>query len=553
MLTPRIRDIARDQETIRQVDEAVRADDIPRAVDLSRKALVDGLEHPMLYNLRSYWFEQQGRLKEALADIERAVAMAPDHFTVQNAYGIMLAKLSHGREAVAAFRRATELAPEFAPAHFNLGWSNEGIGAIEEAERNFERTVELEPRHAHAMAYLADLAYRRGDWAQAGEWADRSLAIDPNRHLAIATRARVAIAQKDLEKAEYILAHVADNVPVPRMEQAMLSGILGELRHEQGRYAEAFAAHTAANTLKKTLFAHYDTPGRENTATHLAWLLEYFRTAPAEQWKARRHGAPDPDDDHGGAAQHVLLVGFPRSGTTLLENILSSHPGVVALEEKELMGPTFRAFMTHARGRAELAQARSEDLQKHRAHYWESVRGFGIDVKGKVFIDKHPLSSIRLMLVAKLFPRAKILFAVRDPRDVVLSCYRRSYMMNFSMFEFLTLERAATFYDGTMELSKIEHEKMGLDWHWLRHEALVENFEAEVRKVCDFIGLDWAPEMNDFAEHAKSRHIATPSALQVMKGLNSGSVGAWRNYKEQLAPILPMLAPWVKHYGYPED
>ena len=490
------RDLAQDQETIRQVDAAVQANDIPHAIELSRKALAGGLKHPMLYNLRSYWYEQQGLLKEALADIERAVEMAPDHFTVQNAYGIMLAKLSHGREAVAAFRKATELAPDFAPAHFNLGWSNEGIGAIEEAEENFKRAVELEPRHAHAMAYLADLAYRRGDWALAGEWADRSLAIDPNRHLAIATRARVAIAQKDLEKAEYILAHVADNVPVPRMEQAMLEGILGELRHEQGRYAEAFAAHTSANTIKRTLFAHYDKPGRENTATHLAWLLDYFRDAPAEQWKAKRDGEPAPGDDHGGATQHVLLVGFPRSGTTLLENILSSNPQVAALEEKELMGPTFRAFMTHARGRAELAQAKPEDLQKHREHYWECVHSFGVDVKGKVFIDKHPLSSIRLMLVSKLFPRAKILFAVRDPRDVVLSCYRRSYMMNFSMFEFLTLERAAAFYAGTMELSKIEHEKMGLTGTGCAMKR-GGGFRGRSRKVCEFIGVDWASEMHD--------------------------------------------------------
>jgi hypothetical protein len=121
------------------------------------------------------------------------------------------------------------------------------------------------------------------------------------------------------------------------------------------------------------------------------------------------------------------------------------------------------------------------------------------------------------------------------------------------MYPFLSLDTAATYYAGVMELSRIEHEKFNLDWYDLRHETLVSDFEPEVRKVCDFIGLAWSDEMNDFAARAKTKNIATPSAVQVIRGLNSDGIGAWRNYKDQLAPILPVLAPWVKAYGYEPD
>jgi hypothetical protein len=288
----------------------------------------------------------------------------------------------------------------------------------------------------------------------------------------------------------------------------------------------------------------------ETALAYVIWLAEQFQKTSSMLSPARRNDAAGAD---GGSAGHVFLVGFPRSGTTLLENILASHPGIVSLEEKNTLGDATRDYFADLHGLAALANLKGDDLVRARARYWRHVQEFQADVQGKIFVDKHPLMSTKLALVAKLFPAAKIIFALRDPRDVVLSCYRRLFTINPSMFEFLDLERSARYYDAVMRLSVIYRARLGLDWHELRHEKLIADFEGEARKVCKFIGVEWSEKMHDFAQHATIRPIATPSALQVMKGLNSDGMGQWRNYREQLAPIMPILQPWVEKFGYPAD
>jgi hypothetical protein len=167
-----------------------------------------------------------------------------------------------------------------------------------------------------------------------------------------------------------------------------------------------------------------------------------------------------------------------------------------------------------------------------------------------VFIDKMPLASVLLPIVAKLFPDARILFARRDPRDVVLSCFRRRFGMNPSMYPLLTLQGAAAFYDAVMRLTEIYRDVLILPQHVVRYESLVEDFEGTARAACGFIGLEWDQGLLDFAARARTRGISTPSAAQVARGLNREGQGAWRHYRDQMAPVLPILDPWVRRFDY---
>jgi hypothetical protein len=157
---------------------------------------------------------------------------------------------------------------------------------------------------------------------------------------------------------------------------------------------------------------------------------------------------------------------------------------------------------------------------------------------------------VQLPLVAKLFPNARVLFARRDPRDVVLSCFRRRFAMNPSMYQLLTLEGAAAFYDAVMALSELYRDVLPLPQHVVRYEDLVEDFEGTARAACDFIGLGWDPALLDFAAKARTRGISTPSAAQVTGGLNRKGQGVWQRYREQMALVLPLLQPWVERFGY---
>ncbi len=537
-------------EFIRKANDALGANDLTGAIQIAQEGLRSGLVHPLLLNLRAFWFEQQGRSEEALADLRRAVFIAPEDPLVRNAYGLALAKIDRRRDAVAAFREAARLAPGFAQAHFNLGWSLEAIGMLEEAATAYHEAVRLNPRYAEAIANLATICARRGQWQEARNLARQAREIDPAQTNALMAQTNAAIALGELDAAEELVTDYRRFSAEKPVDLALADSLKGDLRHAQRRFDEAFLAYSQGNAARQTIYAdRYARPGQETAQEFVGWLTNYFAQRPAG-WRAEPR--PDPAPERAGAAGHVFLVGYPRSGTTLAENILAAHPHIVTLEEKETLNDSMRDLLSNDRGRNELLKLSGADLERYRGLYWDHVRRYVGSVEGKVFVDKHPLTSVKLPLIAKLFPNAKILFAVRDPRDVVLSCFRRTFAMNPSMYELLSLERGTRFYDAVMRLSAIYRTVFGLDWHELRHEAMIENLEAHMDEVCRFIGLDWHPAMRNFAERAKTRAIATPSSIQVMRGLNRDGVGVWRNYSQQLAPILPILEPWVKWFGYPD-
>ncbi len=276
------------------------------------------------------------------------------------------------------------------------------------------------------------------------------------------------------------------------------------------------------------------------------WLQPLFENQTPEQWPAADTGFAEP----GMPQQHVFLLGFPRSGTTLLEQMLDSHPDAMASGERDTISEAVSALMSSPDDVRRLSTMRGAALSRHRRRYWERVRGYGFDVAGKVFVDKQPVNTLYLPLIVKLFPNAKILFALRDPRDVVLSCFRRRFQVNDSNFEMLTLEGTARYYDRMMQIAERYRACLPLTLREIRHEALVEDFEAQLRGLCTFINLGWNDAMRNFAEHARTRAIATPSAMQVTRGLNRTGFGQWRRYASDMAPVLPILETWVERWGY---
>jgi hypothetical protein len=191
-------------------------------------------------------------------------------------------------------------------------------------------------------------------------------------------------------------------------------------------------------------------------------------------------------------------------------------------------------------------------LAPWRQAYWKRVSEAGITPSTPVFLDKMPLNAVFLPLIAKLFPNAKILFALRDPRDVVLSCFRRRFGMNAGMYEFTSLETTAAYYGAVMRLVDIYREKLALEVLEARHESLVADFETEAERICAFLGLEFRREMQDFAARAQGQNIDTPSSPQLARGLSDRGLDQWRRYAPQLQPVLPWLAPFAQRFGYPE-
>jgi tetratricopeptide (TPR) repeat protein len=536
---------------LEQINAAMQAADVARATTLARDALAAGVVHPDLLNLRAFWFESQGRDAEAFADLQRASMLAPDSIAIRYALGLAHAKAGRQHEAVACFDAVIARDPNFAPAHFNKGWACEALGDLHAARECYARAHELTPADAQPLAGMAALAVRAGDWAMVCAHAGRALAIDPTHPIAITALAAAERASGASGKAESRLRTLLTRSDLEAAQRSYAEGLLGDLLDAQGRIGEAFAIYQTGNDALRRFHApQFEGSGIETMPAYLRWLSELFEEADAADWSA---ATSESVREAGLPATHVFMVGFPRSGTTLLEQVLDSHSAVVTSGERETLDEGARELLGTPGDVRRLARLGGAGLRRHRRIYWERVRGHGIDVAGRVFIDKQPFNTLKLPLIVKLFPAAKIVFSVRDPRDVVLSCFRRRFQMSAPSFEMLTLDGTARLYAAVMRLTRLYRAKLPLDLMELRHEDLVADFEGRVRATCDFLGLPWQDSMRDFAARARTQAITTPSSVQVMRGLNREGIGHWRRYREQLEPVLPILQPWVEHYGYPAD
>jgi sulfotransferase family protein len=250
-------------------------------------------------------------------------------------------------------------------------------------------------------------------------------------------------------------------------------------------------------------------------------------------------------------ARLAFILGFARSGTTLLGQILSSSPEVVLLEEREMLSGTMGRFVQTPDGFGRLAATPPAGMAFHREAYWRKAREAAEgDIAGRLLIDQTALNTIMLPVIGLLFHDAPVLFAIRDPRDVVLSCFRRRFDPTPYTLEFHSLESTARVYDLTMRLAEECRERMARRLVDVRYEDVVADFDRTIGGLCRRLGIAWTDAMRDFHRASAASMLTTASAGQIRAGLTSDSVGAWRRYRDQMAPVLPLLAPWVERFGY---
>ena len=543
------RNLEADLETLRTVLTYAENRDFQRAGALAEQTLASGFEHPLLLNVAATRLEQEGKFEESLRLLQRAVAIAPGDVGARNALALCLQRLDRPAEALYHVDELLKKHPELGFAHANKGNALISLGWLGRAKESHLRALQLEPGNLAATAALASIATHRGEHGEARSWAEQALKLAPGFPDAVLSLAAAELASGVASRAEALLHQLILDSRAGPSDKARASGLLGDVLDALGRYAEAFDAYSTCNEALRQIHRRF----ASGTS-----MLAYTRALSAAMENiggqmARNPAAENPaaEADSAAALGHVFLLGFPRSGTTLLEVVLDGHPQVASIEEHELLTDAVLKFMREPLNFEPLARANESELRALRAAYWDGVRKSGIDVAGKMFVDKHPLNTLKLPLIARLFPSAKVLFASRDPRDVVLSCFRRRFKMNPAMYELLTLPGAAAFYDAVMRFADRVRPALGLDWREVRYETLVADLAQETSAICKFLGLEWVAEMGDFAARVQGREHATPSTAQLARGLDRSGIEQWRNYGAQLEPILPTLNGWVERLGYP--
>jgi Flp pilus assembly protein TadD len=520
--------------------------DFPGAIALALAARAVGVSDPLVHHLVAIDLKGSGRFEEAIVEAGLALESEPQNVELIVLVGFCLLELGRREEAARMFGVAAKLDPTSADAAFGYGWAAERLGALEAAESHFRRAVDLKPDHADALAGLAGLAVRKRQWESARVHAVKAAALDPLQTDALMHLARIDLGSSNFTGAEARLRDLIDLSHLKPVARANAWIMLGDALDGDGRPAEAFEAYATGKTALRDEYADTFEPAGARSATDgVRAILAEFQQTPAAAW-AKPPGPAPRGEERG----HAFLLGFPRSGTTLMEQVLATHPDITTLEERPALLDAEVEFLTQAGGVTRLAEVTPALLEPFRESYWRRVREFGVETRGKLFVDKQPLNTFRLPLIAKIFPGAKIIFALRDPRDVVLSCFRRSFNMNASMYQFNTLEGAARYYDAVMRAGQVYVDVLPVERHTVRYESLVKDFTGTGKALCDFLGVAWTDRLKDFAETAHARAIATPSSTQVGRGLYDEGIDQWRRYAFALEPIMPILEPWIERFGY---
>lgn len=523
---------ASDPEVEKLLDAAKRAyagGDKQGAAVLARQVLVHLPAEATALQILGVVALDLGDAAEARRQLEASNAARPNAVTF-NMIGVAAGRLGDAGAAREAFTRAGELG-------LVDGWRNLGVTEKGDAQiAAYEKAIALAPNDASSHAGLAQAFEGRHDLARAKEHGDVALRVDAGNVIARLALARVRLREKDFAGAEAILATVVQSPRASGDLRVQALGLIGDARDRRDDTQGAFEAFAAANQLSLQM--------------HSAWLNATERLYHPKSVKRMADAVAQLDVSGWGEADNVrspvFLVGFPRSGTTLLDQILSSHSGIVCLEESEHFGGALSDVIVDPARAFSPGSLSRDEIDHVRASYWQRVHA----PTGAIVVDKFPLNIVVLPLIKRVFPNAKIIFALRDPRDVVLSCFQQRFTINAAMAQFLELERAGAYYDQVMGLFELCRARLGLDLHQVRYEDVVADLEDAARSLCAFLGVVFEPAMLDYRSTALKRDIATPSARQVIEPLYNRSVERWRRYEEELKPVLSVLAPWAELYGY---
>lgn len=504
------------------------------SIDALRKSLdINPESAPTRLNL-ALQLTAVGQIDEGEGLLREALTRDPADLPAMRELGALLRLKGPSDEVVDLLQRASELDPQDAALALAHASEARDMDRFKEAELAYRRAIEIDPRHELANLGLANFldGMNRADELPALARTAQAAGIESST-LAYIEALECRRSGKP-EEGLLKLSNASELAERPRCEN-----LRGHFLDQLGRYDEAFDAFSSMNALFR------DDPSLpvERAVTYRDMVRTESSTLTSE-WFATWTAA-SPED--GTRPPPAFLVGFPRSGTTLLDTILLSHPLVEILEEE----PAVREANELLPDFEKLASVGDDELASARARYWD-VAGKITDLRpGNVLIDKNPLHMNKLPLIHRLFPTAPVILAVRHPCDVVLSCFITNFSLNAGMANFLSLETTAELYNLSFSFAERAIEIMKLNTHIVKYESIVSNRELELRDLFGFLGLEWDDAVLDHQTTAKGReHIKTASYAQVVQPIYTRAAGRWEHYRKHLEPVLPILEPWIKRFGY---
>jgi tetratricopeptide (TPR) repeat protein len=520
-----------------------------------------------------------GQQAQSLAAFERALRLAPPNAgLLYNLGALQMDRLDYAA-AQLALRDAVALAPRdalirwtYAHCCYDMGYAEEAVAAVEDWETLESLSVEI-------TVSIALLLVTTGAAHRAQPALQRLMANPPASGRAAVGFALLLERLHRLDEARAVMQQLEldDHSPSVESERLAMSAVLAD---RAGRHEDAHRQLTSA-LAKRHEFVHRhnllyplakacDALGRYEEAytaaaeahrSQLAFLERATGKALEEQsqlWALTASGC-DPGDIARwekaatvAVESPIFIVGFPRSGTTLLEQVLDAHPLLQSMDEQPFLLRAVARVTDRGIGYpTELGKLSGSDLNDLRADYWAAVRNRVPLAPDQRLVDKNPMNMVLLPIICRLFPNAPIIFAVRHPCDTILSCFLQHFRSDLALLgrDLTTLaraySRAFSFWDSQWSLLRP-------DTHELEYEQLTADFAAEVDRLCAFLQLPRHEAMLAPGKHARAKgFISTPSYAQVIEPVSNRSVGRWKHYERHFSrEALDLLTPWSKRWGY---
>lgn len=449
-------------------------------------------------------------------------------------------------QATECFEKAIRLAGGQTAAFAAAGWHCLNFSQPALARGYFERALEKAPGTVEILAPLAGICERLGELDDAEEFAARAAKLAPSHKPARLVQAMVWRRRHRLTEAETILRAVADTPDRDAWASAQIWYELGHNLDRQARYDEAMAAFLNAKKILHPLTAKQEVrqlvcqrQWRAEAGAVTTAMLQRFHAAGSRLQPAR---------------PIAFLAGHPRSGTTLLEQILDAHDKTVSLEETKIFDSDLYGPLAAGKtaGRLDwLEQIPLGQLARLRKNYFAKAELFlGQAIGNRMLIDKNPLLTIRFPVIARLFPEARCLVALRDPRDVCLSCFMQALPPGTVNLSYLDLGHTVDAYAAVMDCWLTIRDKMAAPWLEVRYEKVIAGLETEARRVLDFLELPWNGRVLAFNEHSRRKIIRSPTYTDACKPVYTTSQNRWHHYQKYLEPHLARLEPALKALGY---
>jgi tetratricopeptide (TPR) repeat protein len=602
------------RELVARGYQCLQSGRLDEAEQFGRRALAAAPDRPEVLTMLAIVLQARGRSPEAVPLLEQLVKLQPGLAPHWSNLGTVLRAAGKLDDALKAYEQAAALGARGVDFLYNVGLLHIDLGeyatahlVLQDAHRQSPRDAEICFRYAAVCGELADtrsaiealaawpaftgltteLAAKIGGLLVVLGAADRAEAAiaralaDPNPPLSASLELVLTLERANrVDEAEALLRRIPPQVAsIPELDVLLLLA--------QARLAQRRGEHEAAVALFRRLideksdeprrhlhlyplFKSLDQLGRHDEAFEAAlqahasqtlWTGQVAPTVGAGEsalLRATQAGCDAADVarwDHAGAPSFlespVFIVAFPRSGTTLLEQVLDAHPRLQSMDEQPyLQNAIEKLGVDGAHYPDRMASLSPGQIAAARDYYWSLVRQHVELAPGQQLLDKNPLNILRLPAIVRLFPNARILLAVRHPCDVVLSCFTQHFRNEFA-WDCRDLHTLAHTYRRTMDFWHQQAALLLPTQREVRYERLVTDFETEVRALAEFLELPWVDAMLEPGAHAQRKgYIGTPSYAQVVQPVHQRAVDRWRAYARQLAPAVPELHPYLERWDY---